>query len=90
LENVKTSCKLHCQEIFGPVCFLEKFTDFKEVCDRVNDSAYGLQAGIFTQNIHKAFYAFQNIHAGGILINEIPSARVDSQPVTFVFLHFDR
>jgi acyl-CoA reductase-like NAD-dependent aldehyde dehydrogenase len=50
----------------------------------VNDSDFGLQAGVFTQNINKAFYAFQNLHVGGVLINDIPSARVDSQPVSIL------
>jgi acyl-CoA reductase-like NAD-dependent aldehyde dehydrogenase len=61
---------------------LEKFSDFKRVLEEVNDSDFGLQVGVFTQNLNKAFYAFQNIHAGGVLINDIPSARVDSQPVS--------
>jgi acyl-CoA reductase-like NAD-dependent aldehyde dehydrogenase len=59
---------------------LEPFTDFKAACDKVNDSEYGLQAGIFTRDIHKAFYAFNNLHVGGCVINDIPSTRVDSQP----------
>eukprot|EP01116_Phalansterium_solitarium_P023007 TRINITY_DN7852_c0_g1_i1.p1 TRINITY_DN7852_c0_g1~~TRINITY_DN7852_c0_g1_i1.p1 ORF type:complete len:488 (+),score=197.87 TRINITY_DN7852_c0_g1_i1:967-2430(+) len=80
LENVPANTPLSCKEVFGPVCVLYRFSDFKEVCERVNDSAYGLQAGVFTQDLHKAFYAFDKLHVGGVLINEIPSARVDSQP----------
>lgn len=67
---------------------MEKFNNFKEACDKVNDSTYGLQAGIFTQNIHKAFYAFDNLHVGGVVINDIPSARIDSQPVKKNFEYF--
>ena len=54
----------------------------------VNDSSFGLQAGVFTQNINKAFYAFNNLHVGGVLINDIPSARVDSQPVCFYIFFY--
>jgi len=62
------------------VCVIEKFNDFKEVCKKTNDSDYGLQAGIFTKDIHKAFYAFNTLEVGGVVINDIPSARVDAQP----------
>jgi len=80
LENVSKKSELNCKEVFGPVCFLEKFQDFKQACEAVNDSAFGLQAGVFTDNIHKAFYAFDALHVGGVVINDIPSARVDAQP----------
>jgi len=80
LENVAKTTALYCKEVFGPVCFLEKFSDFKGVCEAVNDSAFGLQTGVFTENLNKAFYAFKNLHVGGVIINDIPSARVDSQP----------
>jgi acyl-CoA reductase-like NAD-dependent aldehyde dehydrogenase len=71
---------LYRKEVFGPVCVLDKFSDFKTAINTVNDSDFGLQAGIFTQDIHKAFYAFRNLAVGGVIINDIPSARVDSQP----------
>jgi len=80
LENVDHQSNLYCKEAFGPVCFIEPYTDFKDVINKVNDSMYGLQTGIFTSSLHKSFYAFKNLHVGGVLINEIPSARVDSQP----------
>jgi acyl-CoA reductase-like NAD-dependent aldehyde dehydrogenase len=83
LENVPKKSGLNCQEAFGPICTVTKFSDFKQVVKEVNDSDFGLQTGVFTQNIHKAFYAFNNLHVGGVLINDIPSARVDSQPVNF-------
>jgi len=80
VENAPRTCSLIVKEVFGPVCTLEKYDDFKEVCHRVNDSPFGLQAGIFTTNINKAYYAFENIHVGGVVIGDIPSARVDAQP----------
>lgn len=80
LENVPSTADVYCKEIFGPVVFLERFSDFKSVVEIVNKSPFGLQAGVFTSDIQKAFYAFNNIEAGGVVINDIPSVRVDSQP----------
>lgn len=80
LENVPANARLSCQEVFGPVAVLERFTDFAAAISRVNDSRYGLQAGVFTSNLHHAFYAFEHIEAGGVIINEVPSFRVDSMP----------
>jgi len=80
VEGVDPKSDLGCREVFGPVCYLIRYSDFKTVIDQVNESAFGLQAGIFTSNINKAFYAYDRLHVGGVLINEIPSARVDSQP----------
>jgi len=81
LENVSRDTQLYCQEAFGPICILHKFSNFKEVCDKINnESIYGLQAGIFTKDINKAFYAYENLHVGGVVINDVPSARVDSMP----------
>jgi len=80
LEDVPGDANLSCQEAFGPICVLHKFSDFKQVCNTINKSIYGLQAGVFTKDINKAFYAFNNLHVGGVVINEVPSARVDSMP----------
>jgi len=80
VENVDPSSDLGCKEVFGPVCYMIRYSDFKDVIAQVNKSAFGLQAGVFTSDFNKAFYAFDNLHVGGVLINEIPSARVDSQP----------
>jgi len=48
--------------LFSPICTVARFSDFKEVLDRVNNSRYGLQTGIFTRDLKKAFYAFENLH----------------------------
>ena len=80
LENVPSNVRLNCKEAFGPVAILESFSDFKKVIRKVNDSDFGLQAGIFTRDIQQAFYAFNEIEAGGIVINDVPSLRVDSMP----------
>jgi acyl-CoA reductase-like NAD-dependent aldehyde dehydrogenase len=80
LENVDPSLKISCREAFGPVVTIEPFSDFKEACKIVNNSVYGLQAGVFTRDIHHAFYAFKEIEVGGVVINDVPSFRVDSMP----------
>lgn len=80
LENVKPADRVSCREVFGPVATIEPFYDFKEAVARVNDSRYGLQAGVFTKDIHHAFYAWNELEVGGVVINDIPSFRVDSMP----------
>ncbi len=80
VENVPRSEKLSCDEAFGPVATLSKFTDFQDAIDEVNDSVFGLQAGVFTRDIHNAFRAFNELEVGGVVINDVPSMRVDSMP----------
>ena len=80
VENVPDDAALSCQEAFGPVATIEPFDSFKEACERVNASVFGLQAGVFTRNINSAFYAFNELDVGGVVINDVPSVRVDSMP----------
>ncbi len=80
LEGVDHSEDVMNKEVFGPVAVVEKFTDFKAAIERVNNSEFGLQAGIFTNNIHHAFYAWNELEVGGVVINDIPSLRVDNMP----------
>jgi acyl-CoA reductase-like NAD-dependent aldehyde dehydrogenase len=80
LERVPDSARLSCAEAFGPVAILEPFEDFAAACQRVNDSAFGLQAGVFTNDIDSAFYAFNELEVGGVVINDVPSFRVDNMP----------
>jgi acyl-CoA reductase-like NAD-dependent aldehyde dehydrogenase len=80
LENVESHMKVYCVEAFGPVATLEPFVDFKDAIRIINDSDYGLQAGIFTKNIDHAYYAFKELDVGGVVINDVPSVRVDSMP----------
>ena len=65
---------------FGPVCTLEPFSDFKAVVAKVNASKFGLQAGVFTQDLQKAFYAYEHLEVGGVVIGDVPSVRIDSMP----------
>jgi acyl-CoA reductase-like NAD-dependent aldehyde dehydrogenase len=80
LENVDSNCELSAEEAFGPVAILEPFDDFDAVLKRVNDSRFGLQAGIFTRDLYKAQQAWDELEVGGVVIGDVPSWRVDHMP----------
>lgn len=80
LLNVDPSAKVSCQEVFAPIVVINSVESLEEAIDLVNDSDYGLQAGIYTDNIHHAMYASKKLHVGGVLINDIPTYRVDHMP----------
>lgn len=80
LENVPRNTDAYCEEMFGPVVVIEKFSDFKEAIKVVNDSKYGLNAGVFTNDINKVFYAYKTLEVGSVIVNDVPSIRVDNQP----------
>jgi acyl-CoA reductase-like NAD-dependent aldehyde dehydrogenase len=80
LEDVPKHLPICAQEAFGPVAVLSKFRDFDAALDEVNDSVFGLQAGIFTRDLYKALRAWNKLEVGGVLIGEVPSWRVDHMP----------
>ncbi|MCC1495364.1 aldehyde dehydrogenase family protein [Alcanivorax sp. 1008] len=80
LENVPNHCAICTEEAFGPVAVLEPFDDFDAVLERVNDSAFGLQAGIFTRDLYRAQKAWDVLDVGGVVIGDVPSWRVDNMP----------
>ena len=80
LEGVPRSAKAYTEEAFGPVALLSKFTDFNAALDEVNDSKFGLQAGIFTRDLFKMLDAWDRLDVGGVVINDVPSYRVDNMP----------
>jgi len=80
VEDVPRDQPLSCQEVFGPVATLSRFSDFDAALDEVDDSRYGLQAGVFTRDLDRAFRAFDRLEVGGVVINDVPSMRVDSMP----------
>ncbi|TGB05377.1 aldehyde dehydrogenase family protein [Halobacillus salinus] len=80
LTNVSNDMKVVCEEMFAPVVNFIPFTDIKECVKEVNKSQYGLQGGIFTQNIDTAFYAAKNVEVGGLMINDSSQYRVDLMP----------
>lgn len=80
LVNTKSKMKVCALEVFGPVVTLEPFTDFKSAVSEVNNSEFGLQAGIFTDKIEEMDYAFNILEVGGVIINDSPIFRVDHMP----------
>jgi acyl-CoA reductase-like NAD-dependent aldehyde dehydrogenase len=80
LEDVPKTANVNCQEVFGPVTVLARFDSFAEALQEVNQSDYGLQAGVFTRDINKALQAWELLEVGGVMINEVPSWRVDHMP----------
>jgi len=80
LEGVGRGLKIREEEAFGPVAILSRFADFEAALAEVNDSRFGLQAGIFSRDIHKAMRAWDVLEGGGILIGDVPSYRVDNMP----------
>ncbi|MBN1971970.1 MAG: aldehyde dehydrogenase family protein [Candidatus Delongbacteria bacterium] len=80
ISNCNHDEKVNSSEVFGPVLVLHKFSDFKEAITLVNNSKFGLQAGIFTNDIKKINYAFNNLEVGGVVVNDVPTFRSDNQP----------
>ena len=80
LENVDAALEVYKDEVFGPVAIIEKYKTFEQGIDRINSSRFGLQAGVYTQNLNKILYAWDHLHVGGVIINDIPSFRVDNMP----------
>lgn len=80
LEGVPPGADAAREEIFGPVTLLEPFRDFERALTAVNDSRYGLQAGVFTRDIGRIEQAWDELAVGGVMINEAPSWRVDHMP----------
>ncbi|GAA3331352.1 hypothetical protein GCM10020331_087620 [Ectobacillus funiculus] len=74
------SLKVSCQEVFAPIVLINKVKSVEEAFELVNDSRYGLQAGIYTENVHTALNAAEKLHVGGVMINDIPTFRVDHMP----------
>jgi acyl-CoA reductase-like NAD-dependent aldehyde dehydrogenase len=80
LENVPKDQPLCADEAFGPVAILQPFRDFDLALDEVNDSRFGLQAGVFTRDVYKVQRAWDRLKVGGVIIGDVPSWRVDNMP----------
>ena len=80
VEGVAHNEPLQREEAFGPVALFERFTDFDEALRRVNDSAYGLQAGVFTNDLSRTMRAWDELDVGGVIVGDVPSFRVDNMP----------
>ncbi|MGI8670128.1 MAG: aldehyde dehydrogenase family protein [Aridibacter sp.] len=80
LTNVDSEMPVVLEEIFAPVAVIETFSDFKEAVEMANHTRFGLQAGVFTQSLDNSQYAARNLEYGGVLINDVPTFRVDNMP----------
>jgi len=80
LADTTPAMKVSCEEIFAPVVTVTPYRYFHEAIAAVNRSPYGLQAGLFTQNIKEIFQAFDQIEVGGLIVNDVPTYRIDSMP----------
>jgi glyceraldehyde-3-phosphate dehydrogenase (NADP+) len=80
LTNTTAEMKINCEEVFGPVVTVEPYQDFQQALALMNNSRYGLQAGIFTNDIRLIHLAYLFLEVGGLMINEIPTYRIDSMP----------
>ncbi|MEW6116601.1 MAG: aldehyde dehydrogenase family protein [Nitrospirota bacterium] len=80
LADTTLEMKVSCMEVFAPIVTVARIKDFDEGIRAVDSSAYGLQAGVFTNDIKRAFKAFESLEVGGVVINDIPTYRVDHMP----------
>lgn len=80
LENAPKGSNIVEEEAFGPVAVISRFSDFDDALNTVNESKFGLQAGIFTRDLYKAHKAWDELEVGGVVIGDVPSWRVDNMP----------
>ena len=80
LENVPDDANARNEEAFGPMAMLSSFSTWDEALDMVNDSKFGLQAGLFTRDFYKIQKAWDKLDVGGIVVGDVPSYRVDNMP----------
>ena len=67
-------------EVFGPVVVVEPYDTFEEALDLANEGRFGLQTGVFTRDVGRLFQAFETLHVGGVIANDVPSYRIDNMP----------
>jgi acyl-CoA reductase-like NAD-dependent aldehyde dehydrogenase len=80
LGEVDLDMQVSCREVFGPVVTLARVSDIQDAVDKANGTDYGLQAGVFTQDISRAMWAAQQLDFGGVTVNEAPTWRADHMP----------
>lgn len=80
ITGAHSDLKVSCQEVFAPVVVVNKVKSVEEAVRCVNDSRFGLQAGIYTNNIKNALYATKELYVGGVIVNDVPTFRVDQMP----------
>jgi acyl-CoA reductase-like NAD-dependent aldehyde dehydrogenase len=80
IEEPARENKVWCEEIFGPVATIHRFSSFEQGLEMANDSKFGLQAGVYTRDIGNGLKAAETLEFGGVLVNEVPTFRADQQP----------
>ena len=80
LANVNPKVKVSCQEVFAPIVTIDPFDTFGQAVEKINASAYGLQAGVFTNDFSHVLHAYTNLEVGGVIINDYPTFRIDHMP----------
>ncbi len=80
LADVDPEMKVSCQEAFAPVVTISPYEDFDQALELIDNSNYGLQAGIFTRDIHKIFHAYEKLNVGGVIAGDIPTYRAENMP----------
>lgn len=80
IEGASADSVVVCEEAFAPLAVLERYEDFSDVLKAVNGTAYGLQAGVFTNDLNKALLAFDELEVGGVMVNQVPTFRVENMP----------
>ncbi len=80
LTGTAAGMQVNCKEIFGPVVTVEKFSSFDAALATINDSDFGLQAGLFTRDFVRITQAFEVLEVGGVMVGEVPAFRIDHMP----------
>ena len=80
LTHTRPDMKVSCQEVFAPVVTVEPYDDFDDAIRRINDSPFGLQAGLFTRDARLLFRAFEELEVGGVIAGDMSSFRIDHMP----------
>ncbi|UCE20214.1 MAG: aldehyde dehydrogenase family protein [Gemmatimonadota bacterium] len=80
LVDTRPEMKVNCMEVFAPIVTITPYDRFEEAVAGVNDSDFGLQAGVFTRDVKRIFYAYDNIDVGGLIVNDFPTYRIDHMP----------
>ncbi len=80
LTNTSPDMKVVCEEVFAPIVIIESYSEFKQALNMVNNSYYGLQAGVFTHDLRKIQQAYMQLDVGGVIVNDYPTFRIDPMP----------
>jgi glyceraldehyde-3-phosphate dehydrogenase (NADP+) len=80
LEKTTPQMQVNCQEVFAPVVTVTPYADLDQAISKLNDSPYGLQAGLFARDVKEIFHAFDEVDVGGLIVNDVPIYRIDHMP----------